>query len=396
MSDFRVTLKPGKDKPVRFGHPWVFSGAIGRVEGQPPNGTVVDVVNAQGEFLARGLYNRRSQLAVRLFTWDEGEAFDRDFLRRRLARAALWRNRAVAADTTAYRLVFSEADGLPGLVVDRYGDVLVGQTTTAGMERLKDAITEAVVKVLKPRALVWKNDAGSRAQENLPEYADLGYGALEAPVTVREHGLEFTIDPIGGQKTGWFYDQRANRDHLAALVPGKRVLDLFAYLGGWGLRAAQAGASEVLCVDASASAVERIGDNAARNGLAATVRAVKADAFDLLRQLREERERFDVVVCDPPAFIKRRKDLKEGQLAYRRINELAMQVLARDGMLISCSCSHHLPRTSLLEAIQHGARHLDRSVQALVQLQQGPDHPVHPAIPETDYLKGYLCRVLPA
>ena len=392
-----LIIKRGEDARLRAGHLWVFSNEVD-VQRTPLTafspGEPCALVDAAGKAIGLGYVNPNSLIAARLVVRGIKHPIDRSLLVHRLNVALALRERLYAEPY--YRLVYGESDGLPGLTLDRYGDVLVGQTTTAGMERLKDAITEAVVKVLKPRALVWKNDAGSRAQENLPEYADLGYGALEAPVTVREHGLEFTIDPIGRQKTGWFYDQRANRDHLAALVPGKRVLDLFAYLGGWGLRAAQAGASEVLCVDASASAVERIGDNAARNGLAATVRAVKADAFDLLRQLREERERFDVVVCDPPAFIKRRKDLKEGQLAYRRINELAMQVLARDGMLISCSCSHHLPRTSLLEAIQHGARHLDRSVQALVQLQQGPDHPVHPAIPETDYLKGYLCRVLPA
>jgi 23S rRNA (cytosine1962-C5)-methyltransferase len=174
------------------------------------------------------------------------------------------------------------------------------------------------------------------------------------------------------------------------------VLDVFAYLGAWGLRAAAMGATEVVCVDASASAVKLIGDNAARNGLADRVRAERADAFEYLKTLRERRERFDVVILDPPAFVKRRKDLKQGALAYRRINELAMQVLSRDGILVTCSCSYHMPPPVLLAAVQKGARHLDRSVQVLQQLQQAPDHPVHPAIPETGYLKGFVCRVLPA
>jgi len=174
------------------------------------------------------------------------------------------------------------------------------------------------------------------------------------------------------------------------------VLDVFSYLGGWGLRAAAAGAREVTCVDASASAVEAIKRNAARNGLADRVSAVKADAFEHLKALREARERYDVVILDPPAFVKRKKDFSEGRLAYRRINEMAMQILAKDGILITCSCSYHMSRTALLDAIQQGARHLDRHVQVLAQLQQAPDHPMHPAIPETDYLKGYICRVVAA
>jgi len=295
-----------------------------------------------------------------------------------------------------YRLVFGESDALPGLTIDRFGDVIVAQATTAGMERLKDDVTAAIAKVIKPAALVWKNDAAIRALEHLPEYSDAGMQALPVALVVREGGLEFEIDPIGGQKTGWFYDQRANRDLLAPYVRDMRVLDMFSYLGAWGLRAAAAGAREVICVDASASAVEAITRNAQSNGLADRVTAIKADAFDHLKALREARERFDVVILDPPAFVKRKKDFSEGRIAYRRINEMAMQILSRDGILITCSCSYHMPRTALLDTVQQAARHLDRSVQVLAQLQQAPDHPVHPAIPETDYLKGFICRVLPS
>jgi 23S rRNA (cytosine1962-C5)-methyltransferase len=392
-----LILKRGEDARLRAGHLWVYSNEVD-VQVTPLTafqaGDACAIVDAAGKPIGLGYVNPNSLIAARLVVRGVKHPIDRSLLVHKLNIALALREQLYAEPY--YRLVFGESDGLPGLTLDRYGDVIVGQTTTAGMERLKDVITEAVVKVFKPRALVWKNDAGSRAQEGLPEYADIGYGDLSAPVVVKENGLEFVVDPIGGQKTGWFYDQRSNRDLIAPLLKGKRVLDLFSYLGGWGLRAAQAGASEVVCVDASASAIERIEDNAARNGLADKVRAVKADAFDELKRLREERERFDVVVCDPPAFIKKKKDFKEGALAYRRINELSMQVLARDGMLVSCSCSHHLPRAALLDVIQQGARHLDRSVQALAVLQQGPDHPVHPAIPETEYLKGYVCRVLPA
>jgi 23S rRNA (cytosine1962-C5)-methyltransferase len=265
------------------------------------------------------------------------------------------------------------------------------------MERLIDAITEAIVKVIKPRQLWWKNDSSARAMENLPEYADLGVGEpASEPLIVREAGLEFECDPIGGQKTGWFYDQRGNRDCLAHLVKGKRVLDMFSYLGGWGLRAAAYGASEVVCVDASQPAVDLIARNIERNGFADRVKAVRADAFDYLKALREQRERFDVVILDPPAFVKRKKDLAEGRVAYRRLNELGMQALERDGILITCSCSYHMPRSVLLDGVQKGARHLDRQAQLLWHLQQGPDHPGHPAIVETEYLKGFVFRILPA
>ena len=390
-------LKRGEDQRLRAGHLWVFSNEVdvkrSPLTGFEPGETCA-IIDHQGKAIGVGYVNPNSLIAARLVTRGLDHAFDRSLIVHRLNVALALRERLYAEPY--YRLVFGESDGLPGLTLDRFGDVLVGQITTAGMERIKDSITEAIAKVLKPRQLWWKNDASVRTLENLPSYADLGYGEYGAPAIVREGGLEFEIDPVGGQKTGWFYDQRENRDRLARLVAGKRVLDVFSYLGAWGMRAAAFGASEVVCVDASQAAVDAIGRNAERNGFADRVRAVRADAFDHLKALREARERFDVVILDPPAFIKRKKDFAEGRLAYRRINELGMQVLAKDGVLVTCSCSYHMPRAALLESVQQGARHLDRQVQSLISLQQGPDHPVHPAIPETDYLKGFVCRVLPA
>ena len=390
-------LKRNEDARLRAGHLWIFSNEVdvarSPLTGFEP-GEIAAIVDHQGKPIGLGYVNPNSLIAARLVVRGIEHAIDRSLFVHRLNVALALRERLY--DAPYYRLVFGEADGLPGLTLDRFGDVVVGQITTAGMERLKDAITEAVVKVLKPRQLWWKNDASIRTLEHLPEYADLGHGEYGAPVFVREGGLEFAIDPVGGQKTGWFYDQRENRDRLARFVAGKRVLDMFSYLGAWGLRAAASGASEVVCVDASQSAVDAIVDNAARNGLSDRVRATRADAFDHLKALREARERFDVVILDPPAFVKRKKDFAEGRIAYRRLNELGMQVLAKDGILVTCSCSYHMPRAALLEAVQQGARHLDRQAQLLMQLQQGPDHPVHPAIPETDYLKGFVCRVLPA
>ena len=390
-------LKRNEDARLRAGHLWVFSNEID-VARSPLDGfsagEIVAILDHHGKAIGLGYVNPHSLIAARLVTRRLDHAVDRSLIVHRVNVALSLRERLY--DAPYYRLVFGESDGLPGLTLDRFGDVVVGQITTAGMERLKEPIAEAVVKVLKPRQLWWKNDASIRALEQLPSYADLGYGEYGAPALVREGGLDFELDPVGGQKTGWFYDQRENRAQLARFVAGKRVLDVFSYAGAWGLRAASFSASEVVCVDASQSAVDAITRNAERNHLADRVRAVRADAFEHLKALREAREKFDVVILDPPAFAKRKKDVAEGRLAYRRLNELGMQVLAKDGILVTCSCSFHMPRAALLETVQQGARHLDRQAQMLIALQQAPDHPVHPAIPETDYLKGFVCRVLPS
>jgi 23S rRNA (cytosine1962-C5)-methyltransferase len=391
-----LILKRGEERRLRAGHLWVFSNEVDVARSpldrfQP--GDAVTIVDATGKPLGSGYANPSTLIAARLVDRG-GHALDRSLLVHRLNVALALRERL--HDEPYYRLVFGESDGLPGLVLERFGDIVVGQIGSAGMERLREEIGEAVAKVLKPVALIWKNDGSVRKLENLPEYSDIAYGTHQGAVRVREGGMDFDVDVIGGQKTGWFFDQHANRDRLARYVKGARVLDLFSYVGAWGVRAAGAGATEVTCVDASKSAVEAVRRNAALNRVDATVSAIEADAFDFLKAARAERRRWDVVVLDPPAFVKRKKDFKEGALAYRRINEMAMQVLERDGILVTCSCSHHMARASLLDAIQAGARHLDRQVQVLEQLQQAPDHPVHAAIPETDYLKGYVARVLPA
>ncbi|HET6604924.1 MAG TPA: class I SAM-dependent rRNA methyltransferase [Xanthomonadaceae bacterium] len=391
-----LQLRRGEERRLRAGHLWVFSNEVDTAatplkEFLP--GDPVMLVDHRGRPLGTGYVNPNSLICARLVDRG-GHLLDRSLIGHRLNIALSLRERLYPEP--CYRLVFGESDGLPGLVIDRFDDVLVAQVTTAGMERVKDEIVAALVKILSPRAIVWKNEGTMRELEGLPEYADIGYGMHAGPLHVREGGLDFAADAIGGQKTGWFYDQRGNRDALAPFVPGARVLDLFAYVGAWGLRAAAMGAAAVTCVDGSADAVDRIQENARANGLGAGVEPVRADAFEFLKQARADRRHWDVVIVDPPAFVKRRKDLKEGALAYRRLNEMAMQVLSRDGMLFTCSCSHHMPRSLLLEAVQHGARHLDRFAQSLMALQQGPDHPAHPAIPETDYLKGYALRILPA
>jgi 23S rRNA (cytosine1962-C5)-methyltransferase len=291
-----------------------------------------------------------------------------------------------------YRLAFGESDGLPGLVLDRYDDILVGQIATAGMEARKAEIVAAAREVLKPRAFIWKNDSGSRDLEQLPRVFEVAFGDAPERVRVFENGCTFEAPLAGGQKTGWFYDQAANRAKLARFLwKGARVLDLCSYVGAWAITALRAGAGAATCVDSSEAALAQALRNAEANGFALTT--LRDDAFDALKALHAQGERFDVVVLDPPAFVKRKKDLPQGEAAYRKLNQLAMPLIEQEGVLVSCSCSWHLPADDLLGAIQAAARHSSRFVQVLEAGGQSPDHPIHPAIPETRYLKAFFCRV---
>jgi 23S rRNA (cytosine1962-C5)-methyltransferase len=297
-----------------------------------------------------------------------------------------------------YRLVYGESDGLPGLVVDRYGSACVVQIGTAGMERLKADIQEALIRVLRCESLLFKNDSSAREMEGLPSYVEAAKGKFDELGQVWEDDLEFRAPLSEGQKTGWFFDQAANRRALPKYVrKGARVLDVFSYVGAWGVRAAHSGAREVLCVDSSAAALELASSNAELNGVnernGGQLSTIKGDAFDVLEDLVKKRSRFDVVVIDPPAFAKRKKDLPKALAAYKRLNQLAMQVMADDGILVSCSCSYHVSAEDLQDAIAKAARSADKHLQILEAGGQAPDHPVHPAIPETRYLKAYFCRV---
>jgi 23S rRNA (cytosine1962-C5)-methyltransferase len=291
-----------------------------------------------------------------------------------------------------YRLVYGESDGLPGLVIDRYGPACVVQIGTAGMEQLKPKIQEALSQVLRCEAVLFKNDSSAREMEGLPSYVETAKGNFDQPALVIEDELEFQAPLAEGQKTGWFFDQAANRRALSKYVrKGARVLDVFSYVGAWGVRAAHHGAREVTCVDSSAAALELAAANAERNGLKIETR--KADAFDALEDLAKQGARFDIVVIDPPAFAKRKKDLPKALAAYKRLNQLALQVIADDGILVSCSCSFHVSAEELQDAIAKAARGAEKHLQILEMGGQAPDHPVHPAIPETRYLKAYFCRV---
>ncbi|TQV63770.1 MAG: class I SAM-dependent rRNA methyltransferase [Halothiobacillaceae bacterium] len=391
-----LRLKKNEDRRLRAGHPWIYSNEVDTqvtpLTGFAPGQQVV-VESHGGKGMGLAYVNPHSLIAARLFNREE-HPLDRPLIVHRLKIALGLRERLFP--TPHYRLIHGEADGLPGLVVDRYGDIIVAQVTTAGMEAVRDELVDALVRTLKPLGVLLRNDTSSRDMEGLPRDVELAYGEVPEQVELIENGARFMVRPWDGQKTGWFYDQADNRARLPRYVKGARVLDLFSYMGGWGVQALRHGASESVCVDSSSLALHQCRANADLNGVGEGLRTLEGDVFEVLKGLREERERFDVVVCDPPAFMKRRKDVQAGLEAYRRVNQMAMQVLARDGILISCSCSHHLQRDKLPELMWAAARHVDRNMQILEFGRQGVDHPIHPAIPETDYLKAVYARLLPA
>jgi len=386
-----LRLKRNEDRRLHAGHLWIFSNEVDT--GQTPllkfkAGELVRVLAHNDRALGLAYVNPKSLIAARMLeTW---KIPDTAWLATRIRAAMTLRDRLYLKPY--YRLVYGEADGLPGLVVDRYGTSCVAQIGTAGMEALKPQIQEALGQVLKGDALLFKNDSAAREMEGLPCYVEAVKGSFDEPALVIEDGLEFQAPLIEGQKTGWFFDQAANRRTLAKYVAaGGRVLDVFSYVGAWGVRAAHLGAREVICVDSSAAALELAAANAQRNRVKLTTH--KGDAFDVLEEFAKQGARFDVVIVDPPAFAKRKKDLPKALAAYKRLNQLAMQVIAAEGILVSCSCSFHVSAEELQDAIAKAARGAERHLQILEMGGQAPDHPVHPAIPETRYLKAYFCRI---
>ena len=388
----RLVLKPREERRLHAGHLWIFSNEVD-VEASPLSsfapGQVAAVFSSKDRFLGYASVNPHTLIAGRLLSRGASEKPGRAWLARRLEAAKALRERFF--ERPFYRLAFGESDQLPGLVVDRYGDVCVVQLGTAGMEAMKDEVLAALCKVVAPSAVLWRNDSPLRELEGLPLYVEAALGDVPDSVEVEEGGVRFSVPLAEGQKTGWFFDQAPSRAAVARHSAGARVLDVFSYAGGFGLQAARAGAREVTCVDASAAALSSVEATAAANGL--SVATARGDAFEVLEGMARERRRFDVVVVDPPAFIKRRKDHGKGLAAYKRINQLALQLLDRDGLLMSCSCSSHLAEGELIDVVQRGARHVDRFVQLVSSGGQAPDHPVHPAIPETRYLKALLFRV---
>ena len=394
MSYPELFLKKNEDKRLRQGHLWVFSNEVDCQRSpleQFAAGDLVIVYDNAAKALGVAYINPNALICARLLSRKPNAKIGESFFKARLTQALQLRERWF--DKPYYRLVFGESDGLPGLVVDRFGDVLSVQITTAGMERHKKLLVDILVGLIQPSAVLLKNDNSQRQIENLSLVAEVAYGCLPERLIIEENGARFVVNVAEGQKTGWFYDHRFNRARLAQWSRGLKVLDLFSYAGAWGIPAALAGASEVTCVDSSESALAYAAESAELNGVQNKMQFIRADVFEFLKQAREQNQHYDVIILDPPALVKRKKDFKAGYEAYRRLNHMALQILENNGILVSASCSHHLSRENLHEILRSSARHIDRHLVFFADGGQGADHPIHPALPETEYLKSFFCTV---
>jgi 23S rRNA (cytosine1962-C5)-methyltransferase len=391
----KITLKQRRAEPFFGRHPWVYAGAIEKVEGNPADGAEVEVVSAADNFVARGLFNSQSKIAVRLYCWEPGVELNKDFFRGRIERAVQLRHDVLhlVVPAAGYRVVFSEADYLSGMVVDRYADWLAVQFTSLGLGQRRHVIGEALREVLNPKGIYLRTEKGIGRLEGVELHDELLWGEPPPPdLTIEENGLRFLVNLAEGQKTGYYLDQRDNRATVARLCPGKRVLDAFCYTGGFGLYAAKAGASEVLGVDASEPALDLARRNAISNGLAqATFQ--KGDVFGTLDDLAKAGRKFDVVVLDPPKFARNRAALPDAIKGYRRLHSHAMKLLDRDGILVTCSSTGLITMTDLEDLLAQVAVDAKRDTQILERRGPSPDHPVAVTCRESGYLKCIISRV---
>jgi 23S rRNA (cytosine1962-C5)-methyltransferase len=385
-----VRLKPGKDRPLRFGHPWIFPGAIDRLDRDLAPGSLVDIRSFTGDWLARGYVNPARTIAIRVLTRLD-ETIDSAFFQRRLRNAIALRRAVVPDDTDAYRLVNGEGDGLPGFLADRYRDMIALQVLTAGAERLKPLVVEAFREIARPRAIYERSEGAVREAEGLAPSAQLLDGQLSSEIVVQENSLRFKVDLEKGQKTGLFLDQRINHAIVRSLAQGRRVLDLFTYAGGFALHAAAGGAARVVAVDSSAPALDQARTNRSLNGLDdSRVELVQADAQ---RYLRAASDRFDLIILDPPALVKQRKDVKSGARAYKDLNLWAFRRCESGAFLLTFTCSQHIDAVLFRKIVLGAAVDAGRDVQLVQHLGPGPDHPVALGHPEGEYLHGLLLRV---
>jgi 23S rRNA (cytosine1962-C5)-methyltransferase len=392
----RIVLLPRRARPFFGHHPWVYAGAIAEVIGQPADGEVVDLYSHAGNFVARGLYNSRSKIRVRLYTWSAETLLDRAFFRRRLEDALRLRHALLGYDgpTRACRLVFSEADGLSGLTVDRYDRWLVVQFTAFGMAQRSDLLVELLVELAEPEGIYLRTERGIGQLEGLELHDGLLWGQVpEEPVRIEEEGIQFLVHLREGQKTGFYLDQRENRRAVARFAAGRRILDAFCYTGGFGLHAARAGAESVLGVDMSAPALALAQANAQRNGFEG-ISFNRENVFTYLQTLEKAGERFGLIVLDPPKFARARNAIEEALRGYRRLQTLALHLLESDGILVTCCCSGLITSSLLEELLAQLAVDEGREIQILERRGQAPDHPVSVSCPESNYLKCLISRVL--
>jgi len=389
----KLILKPGREKSLKRRHPWVFSGAVAKVQGNPDAGDTVEIRSATGERLAIAAYSPKSQIVARVWDWQE-TAIGQDFFSKRIARAVEQRRALLdGSDTDAIRLVHGESDGLPGVVADRYGDTLVLQLTSAGAERWREVIADTLLDVSGASRIWERSDAEVRALEGLAPVTAALRGAREPTrIAISEHGLQFEIDLEHGHKTGFYLDQRDNRRRVRALARGRDVLDGFCYSGGFALNACAGGAKSVTAVDSSAEALALARSNAERNKLA-PAEWLEGDVFQLLRRFRDQGRNFDLVVLDPPKFAPTAAHAAKAARAYKDINLLAFKLLRPDGLLVTFSCSGGVSADLFQKIIAGAALDAGAEAQIIERLGPGADHPVALNFPEGDYLKGLVCRV---
>ncbi len=386
-------LRKGADHRLRGGHLWVYSNEVDSQRSRLSDfaaGDLVSIRNANGRLLGSAYMEPSALICARVYSLGEQRIMDIPLFTSRLE-AALAMRQAVFKKPF-YRLVYGDSDMLPGLIIDRFGDYLVMQLNNGGLERYCESLLTALVVTMKPRGILLRGDSRIRREHGLATDSKVVFGEVPPYVGLEENGVQFRVPVFDGQKTGWFYDHRMSRALLAKWVKGKSVLDVYSYIGGWGVQAAVFGASQVCCLDSSAQALDDVGANASLNQVEARVLTRRGSATEVMASMIAQGRRFEVVVLDPPAFIQRKKDLKKGIVAYRRINELGLQLLQSGGLLVSASCSMHLSRADLITAIQQAAVRSGCDVRVVEQGAQGPDHPIHPAIPETEYLKAIFAR----
>lgn len=393
-----LTLKPGREKPVLNRHPWIFSGAVHHSDGRFQPGDLVTIMSKDGRFLATAYANPHSQIRARILTWDPNEAIDDAFWQQRLRRAIANRAALDLEQTTAYRLIHAEADGLPGLIVDKYGDYLVMQCLTLGIDRRKKLLADLLAAELQPAGILERSDASVRAKEGLPEASGLLWGALPPnPLLIQENGHTFAVDLSGGHKTGFYLDQRANRAIVCTPrhVAGKEILNVFAYTGGFAVYAAASGAGPITNIDSSLEVLELAEKNVQR---AAPERPsdeyLLGDAFMILRDFRDNGRQFDMVILDPPKFAHSQRDVDRAARGYKDLNWLALRLLRPGGLLATFSCSGLVSADLFQKIVFSAALDAGRDVQILQPLAQAPDHPVLLSFPESAYLKGLFCRAV--
>ncbi len=389
-----IKLKKGQDRKVNFGHPWVYSNEI---ESDPklaeiPSGSLVKIANAFGNFLGIGYYNRHSLIAIRILTKKESQEINQEFFVKKIELSLKLRQDFF--DEPFYRLIHSEADGLAGLIIDRFDNILVLQIATAGMESLLEILVAALNQVFGQLTIVLRNDIHARKLEGLEEYVKVIQGEISADNVLIENGLKFKFDPIAGQKTGWFFDQRENRKFVAGLVKGKDILDCYCYNGGFGINAAKAGANAVTFIDSSDLAIKNVKENIELNNLSGTnFEFINGKVFDELETLIKVGRKFQVVVLDPPAFIKSKKDFFTGIKGYEKLAKLGAKLVAKNGYLFIASCSHNAGLQDLIRATASGIDKAGKDAKIVRIFGAGFDHPLHPVLLESEYLKSILFQL---